>query len=195
MPFYPKDAPVPEVFYTGDFFLKPLRTTDVELDHAALMDSKEMLRQWSQSGWPPDNFSLSDNLVDLERHEREHIERKAFTFTVLDLDATKCLGCVYIKPLLPLVQHWNVSNVQLAQIRNYEAVVRFWVRQPYLEHNLDERLLNSLVDWFGSGEWAFSRATFLSKDSHSRQVSLYNELGFKLLYQDFPVKLKSVIYG
>ena len=54
--FYPEAAPVPSGLQTPEFVLEPLRTTHVELDYAALMDSTAMLRTWSQSDWPSDAF-------------------------------------------------------------------------------------------------------------------------------------------
>src|SRR5437867_3283681 len=102
MEFYPDSAPVPEEMRTRRLFLRPLRATDVELDYDAVMSSAEMLRRWSQSTWPADDFTLSENLDDLQRHEHEHKEREAFTFTILNPEGTRCLGCVYFMPLSPL---------------------------------------------------------------------------------------------
>lgn len=83
MEFYPASVPVPQENRTSRLRLRPLRATDVELDYKAVMSSAEMLHRWSQSDWPTDDFTLAQNLADLQRHKREHIERKAFTFTVL----------------------------------------------------------------------------------------------------------------
>src|SRR5436189_5938859 len=99
MEFYPANAPVPEEKRTNRLLLRPLRATVVELDYDAVMSSAEQLRRWSQSDWPADDFTLAQNLDDLQRHEREHRERVAFTFTVLNPHGTRCLCCVYITPL------------------------------------------------------------------------------------------------
>src|SRR2546422_5475768 len=103
--FYPPDAVVPAARRTERLFLRPLRATDVERDYDAVMSSAEMLRRWSQSGWPADDFTLAQNRDDLRRHEREHDQRQAFTFTVLDPAGTRCLGCVYLTPLPPPARH------------------------------------------------------------------------------------------
>src|SRR5437868_13449286 len=101
MEFYPANAPVPEEKRTNRLLLRPLQATDVELDYDAVMSSAEQLRRWSGRGWPADDFTLIQNLVGLQEHEREHQEREAFTFTVLNLEETHCLGCVYIMPPRP----------------------------------------------------------------------------------------------
>ncbi len=62
--FYPDDRPVPGRLATAVLTLMPLTPQHVHLDYAALMNDKEMLRQWSGSAWPEDDFTVSDNLKD-----------------------------------------------------------------------------------------------------------------------------------
>lgn len=66
----------------------------VEQDHAALMRDIPMLRAWSAQDWPTAAFTVTDNEVDLVRHDREHEERIAFTFSVLLDD--RIVGCIYV---------------------------------------------------------------------------------------------------
>jgi len=73
MGFYPASVPVPQEKRTSRLYLRPLWAADVELDYEAVMSSAEMLRRWSESDWPADDFTLVHNLADLQRHEREHI--------------------------------------------------------------------------------------------------------------------------
>ncbi|MGH2620941.1 MAG: hypothetical protein ACRDHG_10290 [Anaerolineales bacterium] len=80
MDFYPVSAPVPQAMRTSRLLLRPLRATDVELDFDAVKSSAEMLRRWGQGGWPADDFTLAENLDDLQRHEHEHNEREASKF-------------------------------------------------------------------------------------------------------------------
>ena len=42
----------PSTWHTDRLLLRPLRTTDVELDYDAVMSSAEQLRMWSDSTWP-----------------------------------------------------------------------------------------------------------------------------------------------
>jgi hypothetical protein len=66
MQFYPQNAAVPKELRTEEFHIRPLRVNDVEIDYAAVMDSKSMLRIMSQSTWPSDDFTLEMNRKDLE---------------------------------------------------------------------------------------------------------------------------------
>ena len=172
MDFYPGSALVPEEKRTSRLFLRPLRATDVELDYDAVMSSAEMLRRWSQSSWPADDFTLSQNLADLQRHEREHHERQAFTFTVLNPQGTRCLGCVYVMPLSP-------QELPLCPGDAYAAQVGFWVRTSEVANDLDRHLLASLREWFQT-EWAFDRVVFIVSQAEARQATLLVEAGLEL---------------
>ncbi len=181
MSFYPQQAPVPAELRTDEFILRPLLATDVELDYDAVMSTREMLRVWSQSDWPADDFTLQGNLDDLEWHEQEHLERLAFTFTVMNPSETECLGCVYINPLERLLKHFKASEAELAALDDYQACVSFWVRQSRLADELDRRLLAALVAWF-ERDWAFSRVFFSVNEQVERQARLLAEAGLEKLY-------------
>ncbi len=167
MELYPASAAVPQEKRTGRLYLRPLRATDVELDYDAVMSSAAMLRRWSQSDWPADNFTLAD----LQRHEREHLERKAFTFTVLNPPGTRCLGCVYIMPLPP-------EQVPLCPGAAYAADVGFWVRASEVPNDLDQHLLTTLLDWFRA-EWALDRVLFTIVQQETRQAALLAAAGLE----------------
>ena len=169
--FYPTGVAAPQEKRTGCLYLRPLRATDVELDYEAVMSSAEMLRRWSQSDWPADDFTLAQNLADLQRHEREHIERKAFTFTVLNPQGTQCLGCVYIVPVRP-------EEIPLCKDDVCAADAGFWVRESELARALDRHLLATLRDWF-QAEWAFDRVLFTVSQQETRQATLLEAAGLE----------------
>ena len=170
MQFYPEGATVPQGLTAEEFKLRPLRESDAEIDYAALMDSKSMLRLMSQSGWPEDDFTIEKNRKDLREHEKEHDEGTAFTYTVLDPTESTCLGCVYI-------EHLKEGPMK----GDYVAMLRFWVRQSHLDRDLDRLLLKHLIDWF-KDEWAFSRVIFSVADADKRQVQLATESSLQLVH-------------
>ena len=161
--FYPEPLPVPAGLDAPEFVLRPLTPAHAALDYAALMASREMLRLWSGSPWPADDFTLADNEADLRWHWDEHQHRIAFTYTVLNPAQDACLGCVYIKP-----------NPYVAV--SPAALVRFWVTAPYLESRLDDRLLAALLPWFRD-EWAFAHANFHARRANAPQIALFLRLG------------------
>lgn len=166
-------GPVPFSLTTAEFMLRPLTAAHTELDHAALMTSTELLRMWSGTDWPSDDFSLDENRLDLERHEREHREGVAFTFTVLTPGETECLGCVYVTPLW-FLQETNAEV--LGAVSLDEAVVGFWIKQPRLADDLDRGLLAVLRRWFAE-EWDFSAVYFSTREMNARQLKLMSEAG------------------
>jgi hypothetical protein len=172
MKFYPSDAPVPVGKRTDRLFLRPLRATDVELDYDAVMSSAAMLRGWSQSDWPADDFTLAQNLEDLQRHEREHEEREAFTFTVLDPSGARCLGCVYLAPVPP-------AALPLCAGAAFPVRVGFWVRASEVANDLDRHLLACLREWLAT-EWRFDGVLFAVAERETRQAALLAEAGLQL---------------
>lgn len=192
MQFYPEDAEVPSRLEADGFVLRPLRAADVDLDYEALMDSRETLRVWNQSDWPSDDFTREENLEDLAQHEREHGERSAFTFTVVDPAESECLGCVYLYPLDAILRSVGADEEALGAVADGEAYATFWVRRSRLADGLDERLLAALVDWFGS-EWRFTRVVFGSNSEDERQLDLLAAAGFRRLWE-FPIPEREARY-
>lgn len=169
MDFHPADIPPPTEIRTDRLRLRPLRSSDVVLDYDAVMASREQLRAWSHSTWPSDDFTLAGNLADLERHEREHNEGIAFTYTVLDPTESRCLGCVYITPIPDSASHLHAST-------GYGAKVTFWIRSDALDSDLENHLLTALRHWFAA-EWPFDRVVYTISQQNPRQAELLNSAG------------------
>ena len=174
MTFYPPEAKIPVSLLTDEFFLEPLAPKHVALDHAALMASKEMLRVWGGHEWPTDNFSVDQNLLDMRMHHKEHVQRVAFTYTVLDPIGSQCLGCVYIRDLAELGAY-QIDHPALSAVPDYHAHLRFWVAAPYLEKDYEELLLSVLQDWFAA-EWAFEKVLVHSRSVDKRQINLFTRM-------------------
>ena len=186
MVFGNENITIPAGLVTNEFLIRPLLATDVELDYAAVMESKEILRKWEQSSWPEDDFTLAGNLKDLQRHEREHINRESFTFTVMNPTETECLGCIYI---FPRTARW-LSQAETTSIgdtdwTDYEAVILFWIRQSRLIESMDRKLLDVVRPWFEQ-EWTFDGHLFLTNEQFEQQVAMFEGAGLQL---QFEVKL------
>ncbi len=185
MNFYPDNAPIPESLISKKFVLYPLTPAHVALDYAALMSSKEMLRLWSGSPWPSDEFTLAENQEDLAWHWDEHQKRIAFTFTVLNPTEDRCLGCVYIKSMAeayaePVEADTSTGSVTDSTGSVTDALVRFWVAQPYLAQNLDKTLLLALRQWF-SAEWSFTDIFWHTPANNPQQIALFQTNGLQNL--------------
>jgi RimJ/RimL family protein N-acetyltransferase len=80
--------------------IRPIRGTDTDIDHPAVMGSQARLfsmygEAW---GWPPATMTVEADREDLERHEREIEAHESFNYCILDEAETELLGCIYIDP-------------------------------------------------------------------------------------------------
>jgi hypothetical protein len=91
--------------------------------------------------WPRE-MSLDENRADLERHARDFVDRKGFTFTVLD-SSEDVVGCVYIYPAHDGVHDTDV----LSWVTEFEAA-------------RDDALRHAIADWLTSDAWPFERPRY-----------------------------------
>ncbi len=170
MTFRPGAAPAD--LRTERFLLRPLLAADVAADYDAVMSSRAELRRWSQSTWPAEDFTLAENLADLERHEREHRAGEAFTYTVFAPDGSRCLGCVYVAPLQP-EEEVALGPAPAGELR---ARVTFWVRAAEVAHDLDHSLFEALRAWFAAA-WECDRIVFTAAKDDARPQRLFRDAG------------------
>ncbi len=142
--FVPNDFEIPATLETDHFRLRMLSLDDVEKDYEAVIESRELLHTMFSGPWPRPGFTLEENFADLEEHQQEFLSRKAFTYTVVSLDETRVLGCVYIDS---------------PEITDSDAVVVMWVRQTEYDKGLDEILFNRVRNWISS-DWPFKKVDY-----------------------------------
>jgi hypothetical protein len=143
-PFVGDDFEVPEVLETSEFRLRMLNINDIEKDYAAVMSSVGHLQKvWPGSGWP-DGLTIEDNLIDLGWHHKEFTRRTSFAYTMVTLDESRVIGCVYINP---------------TRKRGFDAEVYLWVRESELDSGLDDRLFATVVKWLDDS-WDFASPGF-----------------------------------
>ena len=145
--FVPDDFEIPALLETDRFRLRMLSVDDIEKDYEAVIESRELLHTLFGGPWPRPEFTLEENLADLERHQQEFLSRKAFAYTVMSLDETRVLGCVYIDP---------------PETTDSNAVVVMWVRQTEYDKGLDEILFNKARNWISS-DWPFKKVDYLGR--------------------------------
>ena len=139
--FVPEDFPIPAEHSNNRLRLRMLSTAVAEKDYEAVVETRIRLRQSSHQGWPREGFTLDENIADLERHEREFSNREAFAYTVVTLDESRVLGCVYINP----------------GDGEHDAVVRLWVRDS--ERALFDFLVTTVQAWLADA-WPFTTVRF-----------------------------------
>jgi hypothetical protein len=182
----------PEELRTDEFLLRPIRASDAELDYEAVMESKEFLRQWEQSSWPADDFTVEANREDLDKLERRHTDGESFTYTVMNPTETQCLGCVYIFPTTArLFSKAQISAIDGARWSEFEAAVYFWIRKSRLADELDRRLLDALGPWL-EHDWGIEPHLIVTNEQFEQQVAMIEganlQLRFHLTFPNEPGK-------
>lgn len=174
--FFPPNSEVPAKLTGPSFILQPLLASHVELDYDAVMEDPTYLRAWGQTGWPADDFTLDENLQDLIRHEREHREGEAFTYTVLSTKGTRCLGCIYITPIGSRIPAGVIHPARLSRADGFIADICFWIRPSMQRENLDQAVLRSLQSWLHE-DWPFEQVFIHTSEDDRRQQDVFAQAG------------------
>ena len=158
-PFLEPEFKVPETMETDRFRLRMLTVNDVVKDFEAVMTSKQHLHEIWGPGWP-EGLTLEQNLIDLGWHQKEFQRRRSFAYTVVALDESRVLGCVYIDP---------------TRKKGYDAEVYLWARQSELASGLETELIKTVKAWLAA-EWPFKNAVFPVTDVGIEQWDQLEEL-------------------
>lgn len=143
-PLVPDDFVVPLELTTERFRIRPLLASDAEKDYEALMESRELIHTaLLTEDWPDADFTLEENRHDLAVKETRFANRTSFTYTVVALDESEVLGCVYIR----------------RGIGGPDAAVFLWVRQSAHDAGLDPILEKTVREWIGDA-WPFEWVVF-----------------------------------
>jgi hypothetical protein len=151
--FVPVDFKVPDTLQNDHFSIRMLTVNDVAKDYEAVMSSIEHLKEmYPLSSWPTKDFTVEQNLIDLGWHQKEFQNRSSFAYTVVSLDESQILGCLYINPTTK---------------GDYDAGITMWVRTSSLEKGLDLILFNSVKKWI-SKEWPFKNVAYPGREINWR---------------------------
>ena len=146
-PFVPENFLVPPILEIRDFRLRMLSVDDVEKDYEAVMETQERFHAMGFS-WPREGFTLEENLADLKRHQQQFLDREAFAYTVVSLDESRVLGCVYINP---------------AEKEDVDARIFMWVREREYDKGLDPILFNNVKNWIDTC-WPFTVVVYPGRE-------------------------------
>jgi hypothetical protein len=86
-------------------------------------------------------MSLEQDLIDLGWHQKEFQNRSSFAYTVMSLDESVCLGCVYIYPV---------------KLIDTDAMVILWARS---DSGIDRSLFENVQSWVDT-VWPFRRVAY-----------------------------------
>jgi len=126
-----------------------LTVNDVVKDYEAVMTSIAHLQEmYPFSSWPSHDLTLEQDLIDLGWHQKEFQRRTSFAYTVVSLDESEVLGCLYINPTTK---------------EDYEASITMWVRASVLEKGLDPILFETVHQWIAE-QWPFRKVAYPGRE-------------------------------
>lgn len=144
------EALVPQAFQVPahhrfeGFELVPLTRSLAAKDYEAVMESRVRLRSMFGSDWPPDNFSLQQNVQELAIHEQLAAKRRAFAYSILDLASQEVVGCVYINP---------------TELPQHDAELLLWVRDS--RQPVQPTITAEVQRWL-QAEWPFQKVALVN---------------------------------
>jgi len=149
-PLVSPDFRAPQVLETDKFRLRILTVNDVVKDYDAVMTSVEHLQGifGPHSKWPPLDLTFEQDLIDLGWHQKEFQTGSSFAYTVMNLDESHCLGCVYIFP---------------STKEGFDAEVYMWVRKSAYNEALDPVLYNTVRKWI-TEKWPLKKVAYPGRD-------------------------------
>lgn len=145
-PFLTVEYKVPETLQNEHFRIRMLTVNDVVKDYDAVMTSIDHLQGifGPKSKWPSQDLTFEQDLIDLAWHQKEFQLRSSFAYTVVRLDESEVIGCLYIFPTDKL---------------DYDAVITMWVRSSVLKEGLDSILFNTVKQWIDE-DWPFKKVAY-----------------------------------
>lgn len=146
MKLTPNNFKVPEKLETPKFLIRKLCAKDVYLDYMAVMSSIDIIRQTRGGNWPTPDLSFEDDLIDLAWHQREFEHKSSFAYTVMNLDESECLGCLYFYP-----PGWRKEESE-----GTDVDVSFWVTQKAYDQGMYPELYQAIKNWLDK-DWPFKK--------------------------------------
>jgi len=149
-PFVPSDFDIPDTLESQYFRIRVLTVNDVIKDYDAVMTSIDHLQGvfGPQSKWPSKDLTLEQDLIDLGWHQKEFQMRSSFAYTVVTLDESRVIGCLYINPT-------NKSD--------YNARIDMWVRSSVFKEGFDTILFNRVKLWI-TKDWPFDKVAYPGRE-------------------------------
>jgi hypothetical protein len=149
IPFIPAGFEVPNSFQNEHFKIRMLTVNDVVKDYDAVMSSIEHLQDmFPNSGWPAKDLTFEQDLIDLGWHQKEFQNRNSFAYTVVSLDESQVIGCLYINP---------------TKKGAYDTRITMWVRASVVNNGLDTILFDSVKKWI-SKDWPFRKVAYPGRE-------------------------------
>lgn len=185
--------------FTGDgFIVWPLGPSDNELDDDAVLSTREFLHRWEQEpSYPAEDFSVEENLADLEGMVPAHRDGVRCTYTVMNADETEALGCLYFLTnddrMYPLAEATSHDGADFSSV---DLVMGFWVRTSTWADDFEATLLDAVMRWIRS-DWSVEAPVVVTNAELAAQGASIESVGLTPRFDDDREKdlYTNLVYG
>lgn len=147
MPIVSDDFSAPRSAVFPRFLLRVLEPAFAAQDFAAVTAGANIIRNvfGPENDWPNAEMTFEENLADLTRHLRDFNERSAFAYCLLDCQAERYLGSLYLKPIKS-----KTGRDQRHEV--YDAQAFLWLST--LHQELEIPLVQAQLSAWFEAEWS-----------------------------------------
>lgn len=175
MDIFTKAFSPPLELTTKTFCVFPTNQDYTDSDYDAVMANKELLRKWSQSTWPEDDFTREQNREDLALHIQDNQDHSAYGYMIYSLDKKTCYGSVYVNPILTIPNHYIMTDQEIDFLKTHDARIDCWIIDD--SSDLEKIIVSELDKWLRQ-TWKI-RPLFSARKELTKRIGIYQELGFK----------------
>ena len=116
------------------------------------MASKALLRTWSDSAWPEDDFSLQQNAEDLSRHIDDFEHDLAYGFNIFIPDESRFIGSLCLDPV----------EATAARLSGFDVRLEYWLRRG-TKRDFEKDFVWEVLTWLEDAWW-FRRTVIARRD-------------------------------
>ena len=146
MTLNPGRNPAPATLVTPGRWRCSQRPGDNPKDYDAVMASKALLRTWSDSVWPEDDFGLQQNALDLAGHIDDFEHDLAYGFSIFTPDESRLIGSLYLDPVAPFMDDYAVDEATAARLSGFDVRLEYWLRRG-TGRAFEETFVWSVLAW------------------------------------------------
>lgn len=178
MNIFTKKFNPPKTFSSSSFHLFPTNNDFYQSDFEAVMANKEMLREWSQSTWPEDDFTPKQNFDDLAQHIEDNQTHAAYGYMIYSKDNKKCFGSLYVNPIANVPDNYKTTADEALLIKGYHARIDCWIIED--ASDLEKNIIKELITWFEE-VWEIN-VLFSARPKLHKRMNIYKELNRPLRF-------------
>ena len=175
MNIFTKEFSPPQTLTTKTFCLFPTHQDFYESDYTAVMNTRALLRIWSQSPWPEDDFTPQMNKDDLLHHIEDNKTHAAYGYMIYSLDKKTCYGSLYVNPLAAVPDNYHTTKEEADLVRSHQGRLDCWIVDE--NSDLEKTIISEIKNWFES-TWKI-KFLFSARVGMNKRISIYEDLGLE----------------